>query len=332
MKNRIMSGIKSETLEIPLPEQYETLWGDVTLSNEMLHWQHDKIEKRKRFASKGCLEEFIQLAGASSTDIFAFTQRRGLLAIDPYIESQLSNYLYSEPVLFYTRLAEIFATIYKAASCLKTGLPFKNNGAWQLPKSALGQSSDAKQRLANDLYEAASKLKDSVRIFLMMTLQDGFPRLTFYYLTDGFGWSEARVKQVAAAGIPHSLLTADPEYDDIWVPVSEYSEVPLMPPTSVISYREYTERAASVFPKMQWPRPSPLLCVLVLQLMQEIAIPYGLYPCSHCGKNFLPRQGKNKPRTDRAMFCSDDCKVEYKQEYDRQRYNAKHSGGMETAQ
>jgi hypothetical protein len=302
------------------------------LSDDMLTWdqavefgdgEEYPIQGMKQVPVKDSLLDFVRLADATPEQVLDFVRKRGVLACDPLVELALGGsstsiiFRFSEPVFFYTRLARLFRYLLAALRFLTERTRIKPSERCDLQHVLpfIGNT-DLSQLESHYLYsQIHSCLED---------LWDANqPRLTIRGMSGGITsmlmsfpsadpkWDMRRAKQFNDGLLrtvrPHCRLD-----DDDFKPRME-----MMP------YREYAKEVANLFPLMRGGRRSPLLGVLVWQMLEKVSLPEHTYQCSNCGGlySFDERHYKpnRKPHKNRRSWCKQECENEDKLARDRKR-------------
>lgn len=310
---------------------------------------------------QGCLEEFIGLADASeASEVLEFVQNRGVLGLNPLVHTRWwdaeksewstdveprtaeltmadwigTRFYYQENVLNYVFLASRFRCTLSLFQSLKEGVPVKESdllgcagmlGYDGIPEwlrvSPTNDAHNLRFNIYDHVYREINTLCSAAALRITMTgLSVGGDRLivgeppvfelSFGAWADGTSWDYKRARQSRENGM---ILDGESLY---------FYETNKLMRDWARPFASYSHEESLRLPQPD-NRPSPLLNLLLFQLMKAITLPEGTYFCNHCHKPFTHRPGRgNKPRRggESGAFCDDTCRQNYKTAYDRERY------------
>lgn len=273
-------------------------------------------------STKGCMEDFLMLAGGTPEDVLAFAERRGVLGICPGSWQEPSpastarrptqqRILYGEPTDFYTELARDARLLVESARRLRDGLPIDPDLMLEIPQTRLVTiPNGADPETVTAAFEAdwlESLVKSRADLYRWVNAQasrwwepntirieprlvgdsaatvDQAFRLSFGHWRDADGWDEK------ARDYPPWQLEPS---GDTW-----RGSLAMGSPFSL----------HGCFPSPE-QRPSPLFNVLAFQLLAAVTLPAGLYFCAACDEPFTPDTDRNRPRKDKRPLCQkEEC-------------------------
>lgn len=343
MKNQLSFGVKrgkSKPITCLLPESFVNQ-AEVQLSGDTLTWTEELdfadvskgliVSGMKRVPIEGCLGEFVRLANANPNQVLSFVRKWGVLAFDPLVESVpgepgslagVYRFALSEPVFFYTRLARVFRCMLAVMRFLTGGAPVKPGELCDLShvSSFLGEvkltsflvgANAAKKRTSeiyDHLYSCVKNLWQNNRPSIdIVGMSGGAPVFQISFKNHDVKWDRRRSEDFQDGLLrtlrPSARLDVQGDY-----------------PVERLSYQAYAEEVAAQLPLIRGGRRSPLLSVLIWQLLEAVTLPDDTYKCSQCGC-FYPidedhyRKGR-RPNPNKAHWCSQKHQDEWNLAYD----------------
>ena len=283
---------------------------------------------------RGCLKDFVRLANKSALDVLAFVQKRGVLGVAPAICISLEfdagpefgfkqnrpcrTVLYQEPVSIYLQLARQAKALVRVMQKLRGEISATSDTS--VTQEEVKSMFSPKQRDLMEKTDAFDSLSprhvyDNVELAWHLWTLSAKIRVETAFL---WGEESQREEELYKQKRALAEVMRPEEMFGFGIGFSAWEDGKTWDKEA---FTEQSAGAAILRNSLPHPkqRPSALFDVLAFQLGQEIILDECSYFCGGCGElKTKDTDYENKPRGDRATYCSKECKAEGRKRYERE--------------